>query len=91
MARVFAREGAKVVISDMKHREKEGLETVKQLDSIGGPVGWHSTFECLHGTDGPEFLSGNGDVARSGCYQGARVEIHHRANRSQVRAPGRAM
>lgn len=38
MTRVFAREGAKVIVSDLKQREKEGLEAVKELDAIGGKV-----------------------------------------------------
>jgi len=38
MTRVFARQGAKVIVSDLTSREKEGLVAVKELDAIGGAV-----------------------------------------------------
>ena len=38
MVNVFAREGAKVVVSDIAQREKEGLQAVSELDAQYGPV-----------------------------------------------------
>lgn len=39
MINVFAREGAKVIISDISAREKDGLEGVKEINEKYGAVG----------------------------------------------------
>ncbi len=47
MVNVFAREGAKVVVSDISAREKEGLQAVSELDAQYGPVrllAWATLF-----------------------------------------------
>lgn len=57
MCRVFAREGAKVVVSDLPSREKDGLERVKELNDAYGDV---------RGSSSPVFASLRSFLTRAG-------------------------